>query len=96
MDCTHVDRPEASAVASGHVLVQRLDSIGTREFTELLVDVVGSRARVVANPDTEVLYFERLLLVDLDRTKNPITRRMGPMKGRVGWLAPIRLPLEGC
>ena len=71
MDCTHVDRPEASTVASSHVLVQRLDSIGTREFTELLVDVVGPRARVVANPDTEVLHFERLFLVDLDRKKTP-------------------------
>ena len=48
-----------------HILVEALDGIGTREFAELLVHVVGSGTRVVAEPDAEVLHLERLLLADL-------------------------------
>ena len=61
----HVDRPEAGTVAGGHVLVEALDSINTGELTELLVHVVGARTRVVAEPDTEVLDLQWLLLVNL-------------------------------
>lgn len=39
---TYVDRPETSAVASSHVLVQRLDGRGSRQLTVLLVHVVGA------------------------------------------------------
>jgi len=35
-----VDRPEAGTVPSSHVLVEALDSIGTRELTEFLVHVM--------------------------------------------------------
>lgn len=62
---THVDGPEASAVARGHVLVERLDGVGAGHLTVLLVHVVGAGTRVVADPDTEVLDLERVLLVDL-------------------------------
>ena len=62
---THVDRPETGTVAGSHVLVERLDGVRTGELTELLVHVVCARARVVAEPDAEVLHLQRLLLRDL-------------------------------
>lgn len=49
----------------GHVLVEALDSIGTREFTVFLVHVMCTGTRVVAEPDTKVLDLQGLLLVDL-------------------------------
>lgn len=61
-----MDRPEASTVAGSHVLVKGPDGIGASEFTELLVHVVCARTRVVAEPDTEVLDLQGLLLVDLE------------------------------
>jgi len=64
-DTENVDGPEAGTMPRSHVLVHGLDSRCTRELTELLVHVVGARARVVADPDTEVLDFQGLLLVDL-------------------------------
>ena len=64
-DGTNVDRPETGTVASSHVLVERLDGVRTGELAELLVHVVCTRARVVAEPDTEVLHLQRLLLRDL-------------------------------
>ena len=48
-----------------HILVEALHGSNTRELAELLVHVVRARARVVAQPDTEVLDLERALLVDL-------------------------------
>jgi len=60
-----VDRPEASAVAGGHVLVESDNGLTSGHLTVLLVHVVGTRARVVSDPDTEVLDLERVLLVDL-------------------------------
>ena len=65
MKFTYVDRPETSTVTGSHVLVERLDGVGTGELTELLVHVVGARTRVVAEPDTEVLDLQWLLLVNL-------------------------------
>jgi len=59
-----LDRPEACAVASGHVLVQGFDGGSTGELTELFVHVVCTRARVVPDPNTKVLDFERPPLVD--------------------------------
>ena len=63
---TYVDRPEAGTVTGSHVLVHALDSIGAGELTVLLVHVVGTGSRVVSEPDTKVLDFQRLLLVDLE------------------------------
>jgi hypothetical protein len=60
-----MNRPEAGTVAGSHVLVKRLDSVGTRELTELLVHVVGTRARVVTDPHAEVLDLQGLLLMNL-------------------------------
>lgn len=80
-----MDRPEAGTMTGGHILVQALDSISTAEVTEFLVHVVGPRARVVSEPDTEVLDFQGLLFVDLEN------------EGRIAQSAiPFRLPLEGC
>ena len=60
-----MDRPKPSPVPSGQVLVQSLDGTDSGELPELLVHVVGSRSRVVSEPDTKVLDLEGSLLVDL-------------------------------
>jgi hypothetical protein len=60
-----VDGTEAGTVTGSHVLVERLDSLGSAHLTELLVHVVGAGARVITKPDTEVLDLEGALLVDL-------------------------------
>lgn len=67
-DLQDVDSPEASAVAGGHVLVEGLDCVGAGHLAVLTVHVVGTRARVVTDPDTEGLDLERVLLVDLVAT----------------------------
>lgn len=64
-----MDGAKAGTVTSSHVLVEGLNSLGPAHLTELLVHVVGTGARVVAEPDTEVLDFERALLVDLASKK---------------------------
>ena len=56
---------ETGTVTGSHVLVQCLDSIRASELPELLVHVVGARARVIAQPDTEVLDLQWALLADL-------------------------------
>ena len=60
-----MDRPEAGTVAGSHVLVQSLDGIGAGHLAVLLVHVVGAGSGVVADPDTEVLDLQGLLLVNL-------------------------------
>jgi hypothetical protein len=62
---TYVDGPETSTVAGGHVGVQGLDSIGPGQLSVLLVHVVSAGARVVSQPDAEVLDLLGVLLVDL-------------------------------
>jgi hypothetical protein len=52
-------------VAGSHILVESVDSGNTGHLTVLLVHVVSARARVVADPDTEVLDLLGALLVDL-------------------------------
>lgn len=79
-----MDGPEAGTMPRSHVLVHGLDSRCTRELTELLVHVVGAGARVVADPDTEVLDFQGLLLVDLVDADN----------FTAGLLDFLQLPLE--
>jgi len=61
----YVDRPEAGTVPGSHVLVQTMYCISTGEFTELLVHVVSSGTRVVAEPDAKVLNLQWLALMDL-------------------------------
>ena len=65
---SYVDGPETGTVARGHILVEGLDGVAARHLTVLLVHVVGTRTRVVADPDTEVLDLEWVLLVDLRQT----------------------------
>lgn len=62
---TYVDRPEASTVAGGHIGVEGLDGGNAGSLAVLLVHVVGAGARVVTDPDTEVLDLEGVLLGDL-------------------------------
>lgn len=62
-----MDRPEASAVAGGHIGVEGLNGSRPRRLAVLLVHVVGTRAGVVADPDTEVLDLQGVLLRDLAR-----------------------------
>ena len=61
-----MDGVETGTVAGSHVLVESLDGLGAAHLTELLVHVVGTGARVVAEPDTEVLDLQRALLSDLE------------------------------
>jgi hypothetical protein len=62
---TYLDRPEAGAVTGGHILVESVDGGDAGHLTVLLVHVVSARARVVADPDTEVLDLLGALLGDL-------------------------------
>jgi len=61
----YLDVPEAGAVTGGHILVEGIDGGDTGHLTVLLVHVVGTGARVVPDPDTEVLDLLGTLLVDL-------------------------------
>ena len=60
-----MDGAETGTVTGSHVLVESLNSLGAGHLTELLVHVVGAGARVVADPDTEVLDLLGALLGDL-------------------------------
>lgn len=60
-----MDLSETGTVAGGHVLVESIDSLASRHLTELLVHVVCTGARVVTDPDTEVLDLCGALLMDL-------------------------------
>lgn len=62
---TYVDGAEPGTVTGSHVLVERVDGVGPGNLTVLLVHVVGARARVVTDPDTEVLDGTGALLEDL-------------------------------
>ena len=62
---TYVDRPETSAVTGGHIGVEGLDGVGPGHLAVLLVHVVGAGARIVTDPEAEVLDLEGVLLVDL-------------------------------
>jgi hypothetical protein len=52
-------------VTGSHILVEGIDGGDTGHLTVLLVHVVGAGARVVADPDTEVLDLLGALLGDL-------------------------------
>lgn len=64
-DLEDVDRPKAGTVTGGHVLVEGLDGVGAGHLAVLTVHVVSAGARVVADPDADVLDLEGVLLVDL-------------------------------
>jgi hypothetical protein len=61
-----MNRPETGTMSGSHVLVKTLNRIRTGEFTELLVHVVCTRARVISKPDAKVLDFQRPLFVNLE------------------------------
>lgn len=63
-DLENVDRSKSSSVTSSQVLVESLNSGGTRKLTVLLVHVVSAGARIVTDPDAEVLDLGGGLLVD--------------------------------
>ena len=63
---TYLNLPKARSVTGGHILVESLDGGNARHLTVLLVHVVGAGARVVTDPDTEVLDLLGALLVDLE------------------------------
>ena len=65
MAIAYLNRPEAGSVTGGHILVQRVDGGNAGHLTVLLVHVVSARARVVADPDAEVLDLLGALLGDL-------------------------------
>ena len=52
-------------MTGGHVLVESIDGGDAGHLAVLLVHVVGAGARVVADPDTEVLDLLGALLGDL-------------------------------
>ena len=55
----------ASTVTSSHIAIALRDGGRNGHVTVLPVHVVGARARVVTQPDAEVLDLQRLLLFDL-------------------------------
>ena len=69
---SYVNRPEAGTVAGSHVGVESLNGSGPRGLTVLLVHVVGTRPRVVADPDAEVLDLQRVLLGDLAKNQHSV------------------------
>lgn len=72
---TYMNAPESGTVAGSHVLVQGLNGGSAAHLAVLLVHVVGARARVVTNPDAEVLDLEGSLLVD-NIQGNDLARRL--------------------
>ena len=68
-------------MTGSHVLVESLDGVHTAHLTELLVHVVSTGARVVAEPDTKVLDLEGTLLVDLETKKCQPTSSLIPSLG---------------
>lgn len=72
---TYVNGPKSGSVLSSHILVESLDSLGSRHLSVLLVHVVGTGSRIVSEPDTEVLDLEWSLLAD-DVEGNDFTGRL--------------------
>jgi hypothetical protein len=63
-----VDGPEPRTMPSSHILIETLNGIRARELTVLLVHVVCTGTRVVADPNAEILNLQRLLFVDLQQS----------------------------
>ena len=60
-------------MAGGHVLVEGIDGLAAGHLAVLLVHVVGTGARVVTDPDTEVLDLLGALLMNLQARVNCVT-----------------------
>ena len=89
--CTYLNLPEARSVTGGHVLVESLDGGNAGHLTVLLVHVVRAGARVVAQPDAEVLGLQRLGLGDL-RGGMSAAREMRWRSGPGPQLSPMLCP----
>lgn len=70
---TYVDGSETGTVAGSHVGVEGLDGIRPGHLTVLLVHVVGARAGIISDPDTEVLDLGGVLLVNLQKRKTSVS-----------------------
>jgi len=67
LDLNHtenMDGSEPRTMPGSHILIVALDGIRARELTVLLVHVVCTRARVITDPNTEVLDLQRLLFMN--------------------------------
>lgn len=64
-DLENVDGSESRSVSGSHVLVEHLNSVGSRNVSVLLVHVVSAGSGVVSDPDTKVLDLGGGLLGDL-------------------------------
>jgi hypothetical protein len=62
-----LDRTITGTVSTSHLLIALLDSTKKSSITVLLVHIVGTRTRVVSEPDTIVLDFG-VLLMDLRKS----------------------------
>jgi Holliday junction resolvasome RuvABC ATP-dependent DNA helicase subunit len=62
---TYVNGTETGSMSGSHILVHGLDGIGSGHLAVLLVHVVGTRARIISDPDAEVLDLQWALLRDL-------------------------------
>lgn len=60
---TYVNTPESRPMSRGHITVERIHRLRSRHLPVLLVHVVRTTSRIISNPHTEVLHFERSLLV---------------------------------
>jgi hypothetical protein len=60
---------KTGTMTSSHVLIEGFNGVGSGQLSELLIHVVGSRTRVVTEPDAEVLDFQWALLMDLNTSK---------------------------
>jgi hypothetical protein len=58
-----VDTPKPRPVPRSHILIQRIHRLRPRHLPILFVHIVRATARIVADPDTEVLDLEGTLLV---------------------------------
>jgi hypothetical protein len=78
-------------VTGGHVLVESIDGCDAGHLTVLLVHVVGTGARVVLEPDTEVLDLLGLLLVDLNKVS--LSCYVDPQLAKHTWFTETISPL---
>lgn len=73
---TYGNRAETGTVTGSHVLVEGINGVYPAYLTELLVHVVGTGARVVTDPDTNVLDLVGALLVDLQKLSDNLAQSL--------------------
>lgn len=65
-----LDGTETGTMTGSHIHVEALNGFNTAHGTELLVHVVGTRARIITQPDTKVLDLQGSLLTDSSAADN--------------------------